>query len=122
MAYLGAGQTGKVERLIDAYRANCAVAPETAVWAQQTGLPLVEGCKAFWTGDYETAVNKLHPARYIANTFGGSHAQRDLIDWTLTEAALRGGLHGVAESMARERLALKPHSPVNQSFLKRATV
>ena len=120
MAYLGAGQMQKVDALLSTCRDNPAAAPETVVWARQTGVPLIEGFQAFWTGDYETAVNKLHPARYIANTFGGSHAQRDIIDWTLAEAALRGGFSGIGEGMARERLALKPHSPINQSFLKRA--
>ena len=62
----------------------------------------------------------LHPARFIVNGFGGSHAQRDVIDWTLTEAALRGGLRDVAESLAHERLALKPHSPINRAFLAQA--
>ena len=64
--------------------------------------------------------SRLHGARYIANSFGGSHAQRDIIDWTLTEAAIRGGLTDLAEALANERLALKPHSPVNRSFLNRA--
>ena len=59
--------------------------------------------------------------RFIANRFGGSHAQRDIIDWTLTEAALRGGLNDLAEAMAHERLALKPHSRVNRNLLSRAT-
>jgi hypothetical protein len=65
-------------------------------------------------------VEALHPVRFIANQFGGSHAQRDVIDWTLTEAALRGGLPDVAAAMAHERAALKPHSPVNRDFLRRA--
>lgn len=63
----------------------------------------------------------LPPARFIANGFGGSHAQRDIIDWTLTEAALRGGYRELAEGLANERLATKPHSPVNRAFLNRAT-
>lgn len=113
------GQMDEVDALLESYRNDSAAAPETIVWARQTGLPLIEGFRAFWTGDYQTAVAKLHPARYIANSFGGSHAQRDVIDWTLTEAALRGGLYGIGEALARERLALKPHSPVNQAFLKR---
>ena len=96
MAYLGAGQEEKVERIAQGYRNNRAAAPETTIWAQQTGLPLIEGFQAFWRGDYETAIAKLHPARFIANTFGGSHAQRDIIDWTLTEAALQGRISGVA--------------------------
>ncbi|HET8789685.1 MAG TPA: tetratricopeptide repeat protein, partial [Modicisalibacter sp.] len=63
---------------------------------------------------------RLHPARFIANGFGGSHAQRDIIDWTLTEAALRGGCPDLAEALTNERLAIKPHSPLNRAFLNRA--
>ena len=62
----------------------------------------------------------LHRARPIAYAFGGSNAQRDLIDWTLTEAAIRAGQDRLAESLAQERLALKPHSPRARTFLARA--
>ena len=120
MAYLGAGRDGEVERILSAYRSNDADANEPAAWARDLGLPLIEGFAAFWHGDYEAAVERLHPARFIVNRFGGSHAQRDVIDWTLTEAAVRGGLGAVAEALAHERLALKPHSPVNRGFLSRA--
>lgn len=120
MAYLGAGRDGEVERILSAYRSNDAEANEPAGWARDLGLPLIEGFAAFWHGDYEAAVERLHPARFIVNRFGGSHAQRDVIDWTLTEAAVRGGLGAVAEALAHERLALKPHSPVNRGFLSRA--
>ena len=75
---------------------------------------------AFWRRDYGRAAETLHGARHIVNRFGGSHAQRDVIDWTLTEAAVRGGLTDLAEALAQERLALKPHSPVNRRFLERA--
>ena len=119
MAYLGAERDADVERLTASLRA--VEGGETATWSRQTGLPLIEGFTAFWRGDYGAAVEKLHGARYIANSFGGSHAQRDIIDWTLTEAALRGGMKDIAQSLAHERLAVKPHSPVNQSFLKRSS-
>lgn len=120
MAYLGAGRDGEVTRLIDTYRANASDDSEVAAWSRDLGLPLIEGFNAFWKGDYETAAAKLHPARFIVNRFGGSHAQRDVIDWTLTEAAIRGGMKDLAEALANERLALKPHSPVNRGFAARA--
>ena len=120
MAYLGAGRDSEVERIAATIRANAADDAETAVWARTIGLPLIEGFTAFWRGDHETAVERLHRGRFVANTFGGSHAQRDVADWTLTEAAVRGGLKDVAVAFANERLALKPHSPVNRSFLTRA--
>jgi hypothetical protein len=83
-------------------------------------LPLIEGFRAFWRGDYGRCAEGLHAARFIVNQFGGSHAQRDVIDWTLTEAAVRGGLTALAEGLAHERLALKPHSPLNLAFRRRA--
>jgi hypothetical protein len=47
---------------------------------------------------------------------GGSHAQRDVIDWTLAEAAVRAGMRDVALSIANERLALRPLSAPNRRF------
>ncbi len=119
MAYLGAGRHGDVERIIAGWR-DGAGASETAAWSRRIALPLAEGFAAFWRGDHESAAALLSGARFIANSFGGSHAQRDIIDWTLTEAALRDKLGAVAEALAHERLALRPHSPVNHSFLSRA--
>jgi hypothetical protein len=119
MAYLGAGRHEQVERIASGFRANAGAA-ETDEWGRKTALPLVTGFTAFWRGDYETAATQLYGARHIANTFGSSHAQRDIIDWTLTEATVRGGLTSMAEALAGERLALRPHSPINRSFLTRA--
>ena len=99
---------------------NHADGSDAAEWGRRTGVPLIEVFAAFWRGDYQAAADHLYGVRYIANSFGGSHAQRDIIDWTLTEAAIRGGLTDLAEALAHERLALKPHSPVNRAFLARA--
>jgi hypothetical protein len=93
---------------------------DTAAWARTIGLPLIRAFRAFWRGDYRASAEGLHAARSIVNQFGGSHAQRDVIDWTLTEAALRGGLTALAQALAHERLALRPHSPLNRTFLRRA--
>jgi tetratricopeptide (TPR) repeat protein len=118
MAYLGAGRIGDAERIVEGFR-SARGATEADLWGRKSALPLVEGFVAFWRGDYETTASQLFGARHISNAFGGSHAQRDIIDWTLTEATVRGGMKGLAEAMARERLALRPHSPVNRSFLRR---
>jgi tetratricopeptide (TPR) repeat protein len=120
MAFLGAGRQGDVEVILGRYRDVAPARTEAGRWAQQTGRTLIEGFSAFWRGDYEAAVERLHGSRHIANAFGGSHAQRDVIDWTLTEAALRAGLEDLAEALAHERLALKPHSPINRAFLSRS--
>ncbi|MDO9500758.1 tetratricopeptide repeat protein [Falsiroseomonas sp.] len=118
MAHLGAGRLDEMARLLAAARK--AEGSEAARWMRETGVPLMEGFAAFRRGDHATAVERLLGARHISNVFGGSHAQRDVIDWTLTEAAIRGGLSEVAEGLAQERIALRPHSPVNRRFLERA--
>ena len=119
MAWLGAGRVADVQGLQTALLAGPRER-EASRWAVDTGADLVAGFAAFWQGDHDTAVQHLHRARTIANTFGGSHAQRDVIDWTLTEAALRAHRFGLAEALAHERLALRPHSLVNHGFLRRA--
>ena len=42
--------------------------------------------------------------------FGGSNAQRDLIHWTMTEAALRDGDRSLARGLVKQRATLKPNS------------
>ena len=120
MAYLGAGRHDAIARVTQAQAAAMNSSSETAGWIRDVGRPLVAGFTAFARGDYHGAVDALHPVRYIANQFGGSHAQRDVIDWTLTEASIRGGMRDIAYALSHERLALKPHSPVNRDFVKRA--
>jgi tetratricopeptide (TPR) repeat protein len=120
MAFLGAGREGEVERLVGALEAKARGSGETAAWVREVALPLIHGFRAFWRGRYGDCVEALYGARYIVNRFGGSHAQRDVVDWTLTEAAVRAGLSDLAEALAHERLAVKPHSPVNRALLRRA--
>jgi hypothetical protein len=120
MAYLAAERTPDVQRILDTYRGLATEASEVDRWTRTTGRPLIEAFVAFWYGDYVRAADLLHDTRFIANSFGGSHAQRDIIDWTMTEAAVRAGMIEMAEALANERLALRPHSPVNKAFLDRA--
>jgi tetratricopeptide (TPR) repeat protein len=122
MAYLGAGRDARLDELLATMERHAAEAPDTARWIRAVGLPLTRGFIAFWRGRYDACVDALHPLRFVANQFGGSHAQRDVIDWTLTEAAVRAGLPGVATALAHERAALKPHSAVTRSFVRRAAV
>jgi hypothetical protein len=121
MAWLGAGRDRDVERMLQAWRAMAVESNENARWVRDIGLPLIEGFTAFWRRDYTTAVDKLHAVRHISFAFGGSNAQRDIISWTLVEAALRGGQAAFAEALVQERLAVKPHSPVNRGLLARAS-
>lgn len=119
MADLGAGREAVVTARIARLQKAAAASGEIAAWIRSTALPLIEGFVAFAHGDYRRAAERLHPVRCIANSFGGSHAQRDIIDWTLAEAAVRGNLTSLATALAHERLALKPHDKPSQSMLRR---
>jgi tetratricopeptide (TPR) repeat protein len=120
MAELGAGRDTAVEQRLAWMRATASGSDEPASIYREVGLPLVEGFIAFHRGDYAAAAEHLHPVRFATQRIGGSHAQRDIVDWTLTEAALRGGQRALAIALAHERLALRPRSLVNRRLLQRA--
>ncbi len=120
MAELRSGQEALAERRLGWIRETAASNDEAAPIFRDVGIPLMEGLMAFHRGAYQQAVELLQPVRFDLWQIGGSHAQRDIIDWTLTEAALRGGVRDVALALAHERLGTRPRSTVNQSFLRRA--
>ena len=120
MAELGSGREALVERRLQAMSETAASAVEAASLYRTVGIPVVEGLAAFHHGAYDLAVELLLPARFDLWQIGGSHAQRDVVDWTLTEAAVRAGQRDVALSLAHERLGTRPRSAPNRRFLHRA--
>jgi tetratricopeptide (TPR) repeat protein len=76
------------------------------------GVPLVRGIAAYESGNYDDAIQLLSGVRDIANRFGGSHAQRDLINLTLLSAAQRGGAKDLVRHLSNERSMFKPSGSV----------
>jgi hypothetical protein len=101
-------------------RETAAGGAEAAPLYRRAGIPVVEGLRAFRRGAYAQAVDLLLQARFDLWQIGGSHAQRDVVNWTLTEAAIRAGQRDVALSFAHERLATRPRSAPNRRFLRGA--
>ena len=93
---------------------------ENVAMTREVGLPFCRAQAAFANGDYGEAVDRLLPIRHRTHKLGGSHAQRDVIDLTLVEAALRAGRYRLARALVNERCALKPTSPQNWRMLARA--
>jgi hypothetical protein len=120
MAELRAGREALVEKRLAAMRETAANGVEAAPLYRAVGVPVVEGLVAFHRGAWAEAVEKLLQTRFDLWQIGGSHAQRDVIDWTLTEAAIRARHRGVALSLAHQRLATRPRSAPNRRFLERA--
>jgi hypothetical protein len=59
------------------------------------------------------------PIRRRLQLFGGSHAQRDVLQRTLLEAALRDGRRDLARALIAERLAVRPNSAYAAHQLER---
>ena len=120
MAELRSGSEALVDRRLMAMRETAASDAEAADIYRIVGIPVIEGMTAFHRGAYEQAVAALLPVRVELWRIGGSHAQRDVVDWTLTEAAARAGLRDVALALAHERLGTRPRSAPNRRFLRQA--
>ncbi len=111
MAFIGAGRMQDVERTLNAMRRVANGSGDNAIVTSAVGLPLAEGFAAFAEGRYRQCVEKICATRGVAQRFGGSHAQRDILTLTAIEAALRGGMPQIARSLAFERTTHKPQSP-----------
>jgi hypothetical protein len=118
MAFLASGREHQVRRVMSALTAASARFDTNGMMSREVGLPAARALSAFERRDYEMAIEDLLRVRGHANRFGGSNAQRDLLNLTLIEAALRAGRLSLARSLAAERLSLKPDSPFNRRMLR----
>jgi tetratricopeptide (TPR) repeat protein len=116
MSYVGAGRIAEAEKLVESRAAYVAV-PRPGVtnhdMTARVGLPVCRALVAYGRGDFGAVVDLLHPIRHRVNEFGGSHAQRDAVQKTLLEAALRGGRLDLARVLVSERINVRPCSPFN---------
>lgn len=120
MAFVGAGRPAAIAEVMAAQDEAMARADDNAAFTREVGRPAAAAMAAFGDGDYRRTIDLLRPIRTIAHRFGGSHAQRDVLDLTLIEAALRSGESGLARALTAERVALKPTSPLAGILAKRA--
>lgn len=111
MAFLRADRSAALETLLDAQNRAMARTDDNALFTRQVGHPITRALVAFDEGNYKEAVQLLRLIRNGAALFGGSHAQRDLLDLTLIEAARRLGDTQLYAALCAERLAARPGSP-----------
>ena len=120
MAALRAGDMVAFETVVDGMTRSAATGGELVPAYRDVAIPVADAMAAFVDRDYATAVDGLLRAEADLWRMGGSIAQRDLVEWTLTEAAIRAGQRDIALSLTNERLALRPESAVNRHFLQEA--
>jgi hypothetical protein len=120
MAFVGARRTDAVEEVLAAQQAAMRSAGDNATFTREVGHPVTLALKAFGEARYDESVRLIRQVREIAHRFGGSHAQRDLLDLTLIEAALRAGQQALAAALCAERLTARAHSPLTGQLVVRA--
>ena len=82
---------------------------EASVMAD-VGMPLARAVLAHRRGAYEAVVDVLMPVRAHFRRIGGSHAQRDLFDQLLIDAAWRGRRLDTASELLAERTTRRPRN------------
>jgi hypothetical protein len=120
MAFVGAGRRDAALALIAAQAEAMARPNDNAGFTSDVGHAFAKAILAFGDGDFAATVQLLRPVRSISNRFGGSHAQRDVLELTLIEAALRAGNQPLARALGAERSDRRHDSPLSQLFLRRA--
>lgn len=117
IALLGAGQIGEARLVLRDMEAAVDDNPElSASMLTRVGIPAAQAMIAFAEGKYTETVAQILPIRSIANHFGGSNAQRDILSQTLIEASIRDRQLGLASNLVNERLQHKPFSPLSRRF------
>ena len=107
MAFVGADRMADAERLLQTQQRALERDDDNRGFLRDVGLNATRAVHDFATGDFADAVEALRSIRPHASRFGGSHAQRDVIDQTLIEAASRAGDHALADALRRERAFMR---------------
>ena len=108
MAFVGTGELDRAREVVSALERVVAEGdPKTTGWVMTSavGLPVCRSLLHFGTGLYDLVLTELMPIRTRVHQFGGSHAQRDAVERTLLEAAIRAGRTDLASALVSERLA-----------------
>jgi hypothetical protein len=110
MAFIGGGELDRAREVVaeleHVVRAG-RTATTGAAMTSTVGLPVCRSLVYFGAGQYGQVLGELLPIRTRIHEFGGSHAQRDAVQRTLLEAAIRSGQLDLVSSLVSERLAVR---------------
>jgi hypothetical protein len=110
MAFVATGDLARAEEVVTALERVVAEGDRATTGWQMTsavGLPVCRSLLHFGRGRYQQVLDELLPIRTRVHEFGGSHAQRDAVERTLLEAAIRAKRTDLALALVSERLAVR---------------
>ena len=117
IALVGAGRIQQANEILHAVKVAAKSNPRlTAMMADSVGIAACSAIIAFGEQRYADAVQHLLRIRTVANRFGGSNAQRDILTQTLIEAAIRDKQFALASNLLNERAVHKPLSPLTRRY------
>ena len=108
MAFIADGRDAEADDLLAALAAAAEGPGDNGLMSREVGLPVAQALRAFGRGDAAAAIEPLREVRNGAGRFGGSHAQRDVLDLTLIAAARAAGETGLERALMAERAAAIP--------------
>jgi tetratricopeptide (TPR) repeat protein len=109
MAFVGADRLAEARAVVERLAAYLEAAGGTnGMMTAEVGLPASRAVVAHGEGRFADVVADLAPIRRRLQRFGGSHAQRDVLQRTLLDAAIRVGDLDRARALIDERLTLRP--------------
>jgi len=117
MCFVGAGRGSEQQVVLDAQRTAMESGGDNAGFTREVGHPAALAIQAFGQGRYAQCVELLRSIRPLAHRFGGSHAQRDVLDQTMIAASRHAGFDALTAALLNERAALRPRTPM-AGFLK----
>lgn len=110
LAYLGQGDYKSARQLLAAARADRTDTAFRSEVTQHIGVPLLQAMLDYGEDRFAQATEGLLALREQWVGFGGSHAQRDMLEQTLLDAAIRSGQYQLARTLFNERRVAKPRS------------
>jgi hypothetical protein len=108
LAFVGAGRDAEARSLLEAQAAALKGPGDNADFVREVGLPACQAIQAFGDGAFAKAAELLRGIRSRTHRFGGSHAQRDVLDLTLIAAARRSGDARLEKALLAERAGAIP--------------
>ncbi|GGN79046.1 tetratricopeptide repeat protein 38 family protein [Actinoplanes lobatus] len=112
IAYCQVGEYGRADSLLEAVQARGKEVPEEMV-------DIFLGFRAFTTGDYADASVRLARTFHRSFPMGGSNAQRDVIELTGIEAAIRSQNYELAQQIRASGRIFRHQGPVLKNYQNR---
>jgi tetratricopeptide (TPR) repeat protein len=120
MAFAAAGRDAEGRSLAAFLEAAAQGRGENAAAVREVGLPAARAIAAFASEHYGRAVELLAPVRGKIHRLGGSRAQREALELTALEAAIRARNGRVARALVAERAKTAPATPRSRVQAARA--